>query len=117
MTTAKGEQHRLKPKGRALWAIRLAVYRKAGWKCVDCGWKPFRPEDYDGSYALYEIRDRTPTPRSPDTNMTVYLELGHRVEAWRGGKYVVRNLKAQCGPCNRKGSRPRPRRPQMEATA
>ena len=114
MTTARGEQHRLKPKGPRLWAIRLHVYGKAGYACVDCSWKPpVIPDDYDGSYALFEIQER------PDGRLvTVYLELGHRIEAWRGGKYTTRNLKAQCSPCNRRHSRPRPRGPRrQEVTA
>jgi hypothetical protein len=109
MTTAKGAPHRVKPRGPALWTLRLAVYKRDHYMCVDCGWAPDVPEGYDGRYALFEIQDRAPTRRNPVTSVTVYLELGHKVEAWRGGKYVKRNLKSQCSPCNRRTSRRAPR--------
>ncbi len=106
MTAPKAGPHRAKPHGPRLWALRLTVYTRDGFKCVDCGWAPEVPEDYDGRYALSEIRERQATPRNPVTDVTVYLELGHKIEPWRGGQYVKRNLKSQCSPCNRR----RPRR-------
>jgi 5-methylcytosine-specific restriction endonuclease McrA len=102
MTAAKGAPGRAKPKRQVLAALRLAVYDKCNWKCVDCDWKPGVPEDYDGRYALFEMRPHRSTRKNPSSQVTVYLELGHIIPPDQGGLYELGNLNAQCSPCNRR---------------
>jgi hypothetical protein len=68
--------------------VRLAVYRRDGFRCLHCGWAPEVPEGYDGSYAL---GDNTGRKR---------LELDHKTPRSAGGRSEPGNLQTLCGPCN-----------------
>lgn len=79
---------------------RLAVYRRDGYACKTCGWKPEVPKGYDGQYALGE------TYRKPNGKVGVrILELDHIWPYLLGGEFEVDNLQALCNSCNaRKGA-------------
>lgn len=93
-----------RPKGAALAVIRLAVCRKAKYRCVHCGWQPNPPEGgwaaYDGTYAPSMLIPVQPTPRRLTPYVVRYLTLGHIVRPEDGGPFTVPNLQAECTPCN-----------------
>lgn len=78
--------------------VRLAVYRRDGFKCLACHWAPPVPADYNGSHALTEFASNGRVVRC--------LELDHKIPRAAGGKSEIGNLQTLCTPCNAsKGSR------------
>lgn len=78
-------------------AIRLAVYQRDGFRCIDCRWAPTVPEGYDGRYALSE---------KPAVGGTIFLTMDHRTPRAAGGPTTIDNLDTRCSPCNSsKGAR------------
>jgi 5-methylcytosine-specific restriction endonuclease McrA len=97
--------HRPKVSKRQLTDIRLAVYERDGYACVNCGWQPEIPERYSGDGALCgpapesELRKpgRHPSQRLARTRV---LELDHKIPYSKGGRFTVKNLQAMCSTCN-----------------
>lgn len=83
-------------RGKPTPGIRLAVYRKSGFRCMRCNWEPTVPENYDGQYALWE------NGTSPKTGRQIVriLEIDHVVSYFHGGRYRAENLQALCNSCN-----------------
>lgn len=101
---ARLPRNRPKIRGRRAAAIRLAVYRRDGYRCIGCGWQPPRgvPDGYDGSYAL----GGSQPGKRPGTWTWRYLDLDHIRPYSLGGPFTVANLQALCTRCNcRKGAR------------
>lgn len=96
-------RHRPRLRGVQLAGIRLAVYTAAGYSCVSCGWEPDPPPPgYDGSYALFSIVSREPTPRDPLRFRVIRLELDHaNDDPMRPGPWIPSDFQALCSPCNR----------------
>ena len=98
-------KHRPKVSKRQLEQIRLAVYERDGYACVNCGWQPEIPEKYYGFSALCgpapeeELRKpgRHPSQRLAKTRV---LELDHKIPYSKGGQFTVKNLQAMCSTCN-----------------
>lgn len=66
-------------------ALRIAVYRRAKWRCQYCGLK-FRAR-FDG--------------KAPMRSLGLWLELDHVVAFLLGGPDTFANLRAACSTCNR----------------
>lgn len=111
MTVTPTRRHRPKISKAKRARIRLAVYERDGYACIDCGWKPDIPEDYDGTYALAgpaPAEALTEPGRHPSQQLAAVriLTLGHEIPYSQGGAFVIGNLKAQCSTCNyQKGAR------------
>lgn len=72
------------------WAnLRVEVFRRDGFSCVECGWAPEHvPDDYDGRYTISESR--------PDRQ----LEMDHIVSLASGGGNSPENFQTLCNRCN-----------------
>lgn len=83
------------------WApVRLDVYRRAGFACVTCGWRPEVPAEYDGRRALGVFFGLRHKPS------VLVLEIDHIIPIHHGGTNDPSNLQAMCSSCNaRKGLR------------
>jgi 5-methylcytosine-specific restriction endonuclease McrA len=96
---------------RQLAEIRLAVYRRDGYACVNCGWQPEIPERYSGDGALCgpaPAEALTEPGRHPSQRLAKLrvLELDHKIPYSKGGDFTVKNLQAMCSTCNgQKGAR------------
>jgi 5-methylcytosine-specific restriction endonuclease McrA len=81
-------------------ALRVAVFRRDGFTCQDCGWRPQGneiPADYDGRYTIGDW----PYPQADRV-----LHMDHVIPRAAGGPSILSNLSTRCGPCNvRKGDR------------
>lgn len=107
----RNSRHRPKVSMRLRAEIRLAVYIRDGYACVDCGWKPEIPDGYHGESALAgsapaEALEQPGRHPSQQLAAVRILTLGHKIPYSRGGQFTVDNLHAQCSTCNyQKGAR------------
>ena len=77
-------------------ALRVAVYERDQYMCVECGAGALRPDGYDGRKAL-----------AVTGAALVYLHIDHIIPRSKGGAVDhVDNLQTLCEPCNlSKGAR------------
>lgn len=99
MARSYGQKVPSRPKvnRNTLARIRKAVYERAGYRCIHCGWHPAEvPENYDGLHVLAEITG----------GHLRSLDLDHILPFKHVGKFTLENLQALCNSCNsRKGSK------------
>lgn len=104
-------RHRPKVGKRQLAEIRLAVYERDGFACVNCGWQPEIPQNYRGWSALCgpaPAAELAKPGRHPSQRLAKLrvLELDHKIPYSKGGQFIVKNLQAMCSTCNyQKGAR------------
>lgn len=68
----------------------MAIYRRDGFACTVCGWRPTIGADHDPGYAIYAMRD----------GKMCGLQIDHVLPRSRGGSNHTRNLRTLCTRCN-----------------
>lgn len=79
--------------------LRRRVHERDDFTCQLCGAIGRPPDDYDGRYAIYDVRGGCDRKGN-------YLQIDHVVPRSRGGTHQEANLQTLCYYCNvRKGAR------------